>query len=206
MSSTISEIRQFPVVLPESCDDGKEMYKKAWCTWKFVVLLIWTNNPGQKSLGQYCNIHIFLSFLGSLLKQCIVFEIFLQFSLPPPPTPYTKLKLGKNAAYTRPTLFVGWGERLDLCELENAPETQKCTKTFVHDCSAFLSFSLPSLSSLLTLTRFTVIWKPWTCIRDFNLSWHCRLVRCLLCGRLRFRFPGVTSNPGLEFFPFRVIN
>ena len=50
-------------------------------------------NPGQKSLGQYCNIHIFLSFLGSLLKQCILFEIFLQFSLPPP---YTKLKLGKK--------------------------------------------------------------------------------------------------------------
>ena len=39
-------------------------------------------NPGQKSSGQYCNIHIFLSFLGSLLKQCILFEIFLQFSLP----------------------------------------------------------------------------------------------------------------------------
>ena len=63
-----------------------------------------SDNPGQKSLGQYCNIHIFLSFLGSLLKQCILFEIFLQFSLPPP---YTKLKLGKNSGYTRPTLFVG---------------------------------------------------------------------------------------------------
>ena len=50
---------------------------------------VWTYNPGQKSLGQYCNIHI---FLGSLLKQWIFFEIFLQFSLPPP---YTKLKLGK---------------------------------------------------------------------------------------------------------------
>ena len=23
---------------------------------------------------------------------------------------------------------------MDLCELENAPETQKCPKTFVHDC------------------------------------------------------------------------
>ena len=53
---------------------------------------MWAYNPEQKSLGQYCNIHIFLSFLGSLLKQCIVFEIFLQFSLPPP---YKKLKLGK---------------------------------------------------------------------------------------------------------------
>ena len=48
-------------------------------------------NPRQKSLGQYCN--VFLLFLGSLLKQCSVFEIFLQFSLPPP---YTKLKLGKK--------------------------------------------------------------------------------------------------------------
>ena len=90
-----------------------------------------SDNPGQKSLGQYCNIHIFLSFLGSILKQCIIFKIFLQFSLPPP---YTKLKLGKSSGYTRPTLFVGWGEELDLCELENAPETQKCPKTFVHDC------------------------------------------------------------------------
>ena len=78
-----------------------------------------------------CNMHIFLSFLGSVFKQCIIFEIFLQFSLP---LPYTKLKLGKNSGYTRPTLFVGGGEGLDLCELENAPETQKCPKTFVHDC------------------------------------------------------------------------
>ena len=46
----------------------------------------------EESLGQYCNISIFLFFLGSLLKQCIIFEIFLQFSLPPP---YTKFKLGK---------------------------------------------------------------------------------------------------------------
>ena len=61
-------------------------------------------NPGQKSFGQYCSIHTVLSFLGSLLKQCIIFEIFLQFSLPPP---YTKRKLGKSSGYTRPTLFVG---------------------------------------------------------------------------------------------------
>ena len=63
-----------------------------------------SDNPGQKSLGQYFNIHIFLSFLGSLLKQCIIFEIFSHFSLPPP---YKKLKLGKKYGYTRPTLFVG---------------------------------------------------------------------------------------------------
>ena len=43
--------------------------------------------PGQKSLGQFCNNHIFLSFLGSLLKQYLLFQIFLHFSLRPP---YTK--------------------------------------------------------------------------------------------------------------------
>ena len=94
-------------------------------------------NPGEKSLGQCCNIYNFLSFLGSLLIQYILFEIFLRFSLPPP---YKKLKLGKNSGYTRPTLFVGWGEGLDLCELENAPETQKCPKTLVHDCRSRNNF------------------------------------------------------------------
>ena len=43
---------------------------------------------------QQCSIHIFLSFLGSLLRKCILFEIVLQFSLPPS---YTKLKLRKNS-------------------------------------------------------------------------------------------------------------
>jgi len=46
-------------------------------TWKKC-----TYNPGQNSLGQYYNINFFLSFLSSLLKQCILFEILLQFSLP----------------------------------------------------------------------------------------------------------------------------
>ena len=34
--------------------------------------------------------------------------------------------------------IVGWGEGLGLCELENAPEMQKCPKTFVHDCSPWI--------------------------------------------------------------------
>ena len=66
------------------------------------------------------------------LKRVHPFRNFLAV-IPPPP--YTKLKLGKNSGYTRPTLLVGWGEGLDLCEMENSPETQKCPKTFVHDCS-----------------------------------------------------------------------
>ena len=78
-------------------------------TKNYLVTLILSYNPGQKSSGQYCNIHMSPSFLGSLLKHCILFKISLQLSLPPP---YTKLKQGKNSGYTRPTLFVvegrGW--------------------------------------------------------------------------------------------------
>ena len=40
------------------------------------------HNPGQKSLGQYCNTNVFLSILGFLLKQCILFRNFLAV-LPP---------------------------------------------------------------------------------------------------------------------------
>ena len=54
-----------------------------------------------------------------------------QFSLPPP---YTKFKLVKKFGYTCPTLFVGWGEGLGMYEFENAPEMQKCLKSFFHDC------------------------------------------------------------------------
>ena len=51
------------------------------------------------------------------------FRNFLQLSLSPP---YAKLKLGKKSGYTSPTLFVGGREGLDLYDLENATETQKC--------------------------------------------------------------------------------
>ena len=48
---------------------------------------------------------------------------FSKFSCSSPSSlPYTKLKLETNSGYTRPTLFVGWGEGLGLFELGNAPE------------------------------------------------------------------------------------
>ena len=107
---------------------------------------------GQKSLGQYSNIHIFLSFLGSLIKQCILFEIFLQFSLPQPIQSWNS---EKNSGYTRPTFFVGWGEGLDLCELENAEEMQKCPKTLVHECTC-LGWTMEADSPHSELNRL-----PW---------------------------------------------
>ena len=45
--------------------------------------------------------------------------------------------------------FLGRGEVLDMCELENVPEMQKCPKTFVHDCSHY-DTSRRIKSSLLT--------------------------------------------------------
>ena len=86
---------------------GGHLRSYDWMEESAGMMILLFYNPGQKSLGdEYCNIHIFLSVLGYLLKQCILFEILLQFSLSPP---YTKLKHGKNSGYTRPTLFVGWG-------------------------------------------------------------------------------------------------
>ena len=64
-----------------------------------LVLQSWTKVLG--TVLQYSDFSVISLFL---LKQCILFEIFLQFSLPPP---YTKLKSGKNSGYRRPTLFVG---------------------------------------------------------------------------------------------------
>ena len=82
---------------------------------------------------QYSNFSV---ILGSLIKQCILFEFFFPFP-PPPPPPH----LMQNSGYTRPTLFMGLGGEVGLCELENAPEMQKCPKTFVHDrrCQTFKS-------------------------------------------------------------------
>ena len=76
-------------------------------------------NPGQKSLGQYCNIHIFLSFLGSLIKKVILFKIIFQFFLPP--TLY-KVETWKKFCICASNIVCGVREGLGLCGLKNAPE------------------------------------------------------------------------------------
>ena len=88
-----------------------------------------SDNPGQKSLGQYCNILIFLSFLGSLLKRCILFENLLQFSFP---STLYKVETRKKIMDTRVQNCL-WGDgRGWTCV--NVPQMQKYPKTFVHDC------------------------------------------------------------------------
>ena len=100
-------IRDKPSFRKKKMGGGGHLRSYDWMEESAGMMILLFYNPGQRSLGdEYCNIHIFLSVLGYLLKQCILFEILLQFSLSPP---YTKLKHGKNSGYTRPTLFVGWG-------------------------------------------------------------------------------------------------
>ena len=67
---------------------------------------------------------------------------FINFLAVLPPWTYTKLKLEKISGQKLPTLFVGWGEGLDLCESENAPEMQKCPKAFVYDCRLRINLGL----------------------------------------------------------------
>ena len=90
-------------------------------------------NPGQKSLRQDSNIHIFLSLLGYLLKLCISpFRNFL--AVLHPSTPY-KVETRKKFWIHVSNIVLGARGGLGLCELENASGTQKRPTTFVHDCS-----------------------------------------------------------------------
>ena len=88
-----------------------------------------------------------------------------------------ELKLWKNSGYTRPTLFVGWGEGLDLCELENALETQKYPRLLPMIVAYKMTLTITSLqfdtmqlctpcysnfSQFLLLSRFSYI-CPGSC-------------------------------------------
>ena len=84
----------------------------------------------------------------------------------PPPTLYkveTRKKFWIDAS--------NWGEGLDLCELENAPEMQRCPKTFVHDCSSsFCSISVLILLLVVQRQKKTIYkWTPH--IISYGFSW-----------------------------------
>ena len=113
-----------PVSVPlEDQRSAASCERNTKATLLLIELVFYTfYNPGQKSLGQYSNIHIFLSFLGSLSKTVHHFRNV--FAVLPPP-PYTKLKLAKNSGYTRPTLFVGWGQGLWICMNWKTPSKRK---------------------------------------------------------------------------------
>ena len=47
---------------------------------------------------------------------------------------------------------------MDLCELENAPPTQKCPKTFVHDCREVKS---STTSSVVAMEMLGILLTSW---------------------------------------------
>ena len=64
-------------------------FKLQYCEQRTIKPTILDKSP----FGQYYSIHIFVSFHGSLLKQHILFEIFLQFSLPQPKQSWNSKKI-----------------------------------------------------------------------------------------------------------------
>ena len=94
-----------------------------------VDLQSWTKVLG--TVLQYSYISVISRFP---LKTMHPFQNFL--AVLPRPTLYKVETLKK--LWIHESNIVGWGEGLGLCELENAPEMQKCSKTFVHDCSPWI--------------------------------------------------------------------
>ena len=109
-------VSYFLVVMILFCRKEFTCHHRSWCSvprtsshaihlamlWLYTVLsnLLFTAKGtastimDKSSWDNNAVFNIFVSFLGSLIKTCILFKIFLQFSLP---QPITKLKLGKKS-------------------------------------------------------------------------------------------------------------
>ena len=88
-------------------------------------------NPGQKSLGQYCNIHFFSVISRFSLKA--VHPVRKFFAVLPPCTLY-KVETRKKFWIHASNIVCGAREGGGPVWIENPPEMQKCLKTFVHAC------------------------------------------------------------------------
>ena len=146
-------------------------------------------NHGQTSSGQYCIIHIFLSFLGSLTKQCTLFEIFLQFSLPPP---YTKVKLGKKCRIHSSNIVCGVRGGVGPVWIGKRPRNAKCPKTFVQDnedCSCRPGWlSVPHILKIARMTsthwRHQTLWALKSFLAQANNTYFItsgRVIKPKIC-------------------------
>ena len=105
-----------------------DMYHQSWkyeSTLTLSVVIILLSTIMDRSPWESNAIFSFFFWVPSLNSASFLKLIFLAV-LPPP---YTKLKFRKNSGYMCPTLFVGWGEGLDLCELE-MPRNAKVSQDF----------------------------------------------------------------------------
>ena len=104
--------------------DGRECWHD-----DIAVLQSWT-----KVLGRWVLQYSYFS-LSSRLPLKTVHPFRNSLAVLPFPTLY-KVETRKKFWIHASNIVCGVG--LDLCELENAPETEKCPKTFVDDCRSIL--------------------------------------------------------------------
>ena len=112
-----------------------DMYHQSWKYESIltlsVIIIIIIYNHGQKLLEEQCNIPFFV-ILGSLKKQCILFEINFSCSSP---SPHPIQSWNSEKILDTRIQHCLWGEgRCWTCVNWKCPEMQKCPKTFVHDC------------------------------------------------------------------------
>ena len=122
--NTTDWFQYFPAKMTYALESFQLYSRHKWATFSVSEEQFW--QEGQTFLASFNHGH-------RLLGQYLYFSVISG-------SPHKTVKLGKNSGYTRPTLFMGGREGLGLCELENAPEMQKCPKTFFCDCSFELSF------------------------------------------------------------------
>ena len=65
--------------------------------------------------------------------------------------------MGKNSGYTRPALFVVWGEGLDLCELEN--RNAKVSQDFLSMIAAMNNLGLDKTEKKLSVIFLKDAWQ-----------------------------------------------
>ena len=100
-------------------------------TKKMVTLTLTITVLQSTSVGQYCNIHIFLSFLDSLLKQCI----FSKFSRSSPSPTLYKVETLKKFWIHMSNIVCGVRGGAGPVWIGKRPRNTKVFQTFVHDCS-----------------------------------------------------------------------
>ena len=140
--------------VPSTCN-----YILLWLLWTGLFLPTWCYNfynPGQKSLGQYWNIHIFLLFLGSPLKQGI---LFLHFFLPHTIKSWNSEQiLDTRVQHCLRAKGRGWA----CVNWKTPKKCKKCPETFVHDCFIMIQSSTYDTSATcfteLQVALFVFAW------------------------------------------------
>ena len=112
------------IYLSPKCLKRVEKVKKTDCFKKTRIETILDKSPWDSTA-----IFIFFCYFSVLflLKQCSVFEILLQFSLPPP---YTKLKLGKKFWIHASNIVCGVREGVGPVWIGKCPRNAKVSQDF----------------------------------------------------------------------------